>query len=228
LKISPRYFSVFFQNSNKFYVYGGYGIDKITQKKLILNDFYAFDISDIKDSFREITPKGGAEMEGYIFKALRIYDNQIAFFCSDLSRMFIYDIKTETFQRILFKFINPAPRNYFTINLLTDGRIILFGGMDKDTCFEDAFIMQPFTYLNEVHYSWTALDISGPLEKFYNGHASIVLDNNHILIHGGCTSIFDPIVKDNLELDEDELTDRFKILNIYSTYQWIEPIGICL
>jgi hypothetical protein len=226
LKITHRCLSVCFMKGNKFYIYGGYGLNKISQRKMILNDFYIFDITQCEDTLREINAKGGSEMEGQLFKSVQLDNDQIAFMCSDLTKFWIFNTKSEIFTKILFKFTTPCPRSFFALNKLSDGRVILFGGVDLEdkTCFEDVFIMQSFEYYKQIHYSWSALDIAGPLGSFYNGHAMVVLPNDHLLIHGGCSSAFNPISKANTIVKMD-ISNRLKVIDIFNNYRWDEPIS---
>jgi hypothetical protein len=223
LKITHRCLSVCFMKGDKFYVYGGYGFNKVSQKKTILNDLYIFDIKQTDDTLREINTTGGSEMEGKLFKAVNLTDDEIAFMCSDLSKFFIFNTNSEIFTKVSFKFITPYDRNFFTLNRLEDGRIILFGGIDDDMCYQDMFIIQSFEYFNETHYSWRALDIAGPIESSYNGHAMVVLPNDHILINGGCTVPLNPIEKQDNVVKLD-ITNRFKVIDIFNNYKWNEPI----
>src|SRR5690606_16435540 len=87
-------------------------------------------------------------------------------------------------------------------------------------------------------YAWQSIDIYGKVNsqstssnsnmpfKGYNGHASIVLPNEHIFIFGGTQDVFFPVyIKGNVGKEEPIFTHRCKILDIFDTYHWEAPLS---
>jgi hypothetical protein len=273
--ISPRCRSATFMVHNRMYIYGGFGKDRISKKFQILNDMYYYDIGN--QTFKYVITKGGVEMQNYLFKCVRLNEDsenvdnsngskssqekkinininisyKFAFFCSNLSQFFIFDIKTDTFTKIRPKFFVHQPRENFIVEKLSDGRIVLFGGMEEmvpninnlslqeKKCYNEAFVLHSFYYTQgekdeeDFHYTWTDIDLfegyQNIMEEGYNGHASVVLENDHILIFGGTTSPFSPIF--NLESDSkcnQIFTNRLKTIDIFNTYRWLKPESIFL
>jgi hypothetical protein len=252
-EISIRCRQVSFICRRKVFIYGGFGVYKITQKYQILNDLYAFDIDEGSEKTNEIITKGGIDMNNFLFKVIRLTEDrnetddlqkpiQFAFFCSDMTQFFVFDIDTETFTKVMPKFYAHSNRENFSINKLSDGRIILFGGMNETLCFNEAFALISFSYTqkdrygknieDELHYSWNDVDLYGYLnddlqkESGYNGHASIVLPNDHILIFGGTEQSYFPVYNNYKFSNEDPVfTRRFKIIDVFNTYKWDPPLS---
>jgi N-acetylneuraminic acid mutarotase len=230
--ISPRCGHASFIHDNYVYIFGGYGIHKISQKMQILKDFYRFDVDKGVDSLEEILPKGGVDIEEQLYKIIQIDPDkkEYGFFCDDLSKFYILNLNTFNFTKIYSKFVIPTPRENYTLNRLADGRILLFGGMHESDTYKESYVLIRFRYYNEDHYSWNALDVYGPTDEAkdtqngFNGHGSVILSNNHIVIHGGTQNNFNPIFIPKPK-NEPLFTSRLKILDIYNTYNWDKPIG---
>ena len=178
---------------------------------------------------KEVNSKSGIEMNGLLFKAIFLKDNEFAFFSNDMRKMFVYNIQTEIFSKVIVKFVPPPKRTNYTLNRLYDGRLIVFGGMDNEESFKECFILINFAYEQEVHYSWVTLDLFGIIEEATSGHATVVLENNNLLIHGGTKYPHDPIItkfikSDNIKPDilliNPVATRRLKLLNIHESYYW--------
>ncbi len=193
---------------------------------------------DRKEDAKEISPKGGLDLKGDIFKVVRINKtNDYAFFGKELDKIFIFKIEIETFEKLIIRFVTPQPRINYTITALKDDRIILIGGMNDNKCLDDIHFFIPFNYCKERHYTTSRLDVFGSIEKGYNGHAAIVLPNSHILISGGCNYVLDPLrsekekkqkYKDTTLMSSEtliEIPKRLKLLNIFKSYRWELPIG---
>jgi hypothetical protein len=256
--ISSRCRSVIFICRNRLYIYGGFGINKITKKFQILNDLFYFDLDKGTGSTREIIYKGGVDMVNFLFKCVRLTDEeqelldpkktvQFAFFCSDLSLFFIFDTKLETFIKVQPKFFVHGNRENFTVDRLSDGRIILFGGMSDDTCYNEAYSFVPFYYQqkgikedennegikeDDLHYAYNDIDLYGRLidseekESGFNGHASVRLPNDHIFIFGGTEACYFPVFMNNPVVREDpRFTRRSKIIDVFNTYVWDKPLS---
>lgn len=290
--ISNRCRHASFTCRGKLYIYGGFGVNKISQKIQILNDLFVFDIEAGSETTKEITTKGGIDMNNFLFKVVRLtetysddpqeeYRNfrtqpiQFAFFCSDLTQFFIYDVDTETFTKVMPKFFVHQPRENFTVDRLSDGRIVLLGGMNQTegVSYNEAFVLVSFHYtqkdkqsneeVDDIHYSWNDLDLYGVVNEFdreaykaiaysqqnsqkntlnshsniiikssssselmecgYNGHASVVLPNDHILILGGTMECYFPLGSGKNQKDP-MFTRRLKTLDIFNTYQWEKPV----
>jgi hypothetical protein len=256
--ISNRCRSVVFICKNRLYIYGGYGINKITKKYQILNDLFLFDLEKGPESTREVVYKGGVDMVNFLFKCVRLTDEeteesdyrktvQYAFFCSDLSLFFIFDTKSENFIKIQPKFFVHGNRENFTVEKLSDGRIILFGGMNEDSCYNEAYSFVPFYYQqkdnkedqnktgiieDDLHWAWNDLDLYGMIndsdekESGYNGHASILLPNDHIFIFGGTEISYFPVYMNApVPRENPRFTRRCKIIDIFNTYTWDKPLS---
>ena len=252
VSVSPRCRHVSFIHNRKLYIYGGYGYNSITKNTEILHDLCYYHL-DKGNDMKEVVTKGGIEMTNFLFKAIKLHneEDKFAFFCADLTMFFILDLETETFTKVLLKFSVPQFRENFTVDIISDGRIILFGGMNEDECYNEAYSLIKFTYYHKdlikthksnklkiedeekFHYHWHAIDIYGPLEDYkginngYNGHAMICLPNDHLLIHGGTQDAFFPYFtySPNLNGVVPKFTKRLKLLDIFNTYKWESPIS---
>ena len=90
--------------------------------------------------------------------------------------------------------------------------------------FDEVHFFIPFTYYKEKHYTSSRLDLYGKLEGGYNGHASIILENSHILLCGGSDYSYDPINVNVYKKIESEIPKRLKLLNVFYSYKWEIPI----
>lgn len=185
---------------------------------------YYFDL-DKKEDAKVIFPKGSVDLNKSICKVVSIGENNFAFFDHDLSRFFCFDTETESFTKTIVRFVTPSPRTNYTIHPLKDGRIIIIGGMHEDQCYNEVHFLIPFKYDSQKHYTSSRLDIYGSVEGSYNGHASIVLENSHLLISGGSNSAYDPFRSSDYKKFEEEIPKRIKILNIFMSYKWVHPTG---
>ena len=171
---------------------------------------------------------------------------QFAFFCSDLTQFFILDINSETFIKIRPKFFVHSIRENFTVDRLSDGRIILFGGMNESDCYNEGYALNNFYYSQgrsesdethniieeDQHYAWSDIDLNGMLSDEagaspgFNGHASVRLPNDHILIIGGTEESFFPVYVNVPYIGSDpKFTKRCKIIDLFNSYQWDKPLS---
>jgi len=195
----------------------------------VLNDMYFIDIGGKDLVVKDVNSKAGIEMTGQLFKSLLLNDNNYAFFNDDLRKMYVFNVNTEIFTKIIIKFVPPPKRTNYSINRLKDGRIIIFGGMDEEEAFRDCALMINFTFETERSYTWVTLDIYGNLEEGSNGHCAVVLPNNNIYIHGGSRYPYDPIITKYINADNIRneiksigplVSRKSKLLNIHDTYNW--------
>lgn len=172
-------------------------------------------------------------MNGLLFKALLLTENNYAFFSNDLRKMFVYSTQTEIFSKVIIKFVPPPKRTNYSINRLKDGRIIVFGGMDEEESFRESFILINFSFEMEVHYTWVCLDTYGAIEDGTCGHSTVALENNNLLIHGGSKYPFDPVITKFIKIDNinaeimtlnPQVSRRLKLLNIHDSYFWSKKI----
>jgi len=207
-----------------------------------LNDMYQVSIGkDLYDQEYEISDvpaKGILSLGNHLYQVSKNHNNknEIFFFCEDLTKFFIFNLINFTFTKVLIKFSIPEQRSNFTITPLTDGRIILFGGLDYENnkAYYETYQLIKFGYFENSHYLWSDIDVFGTLnDEAFLGHQAILLDNDHILFHGGAKESYNPL-KDYLkfslfDIKQDKkinITSRFKILDVYNTYQWREPLSI--
>jgi hypothetical protein len=185
----------------------------------------------------DIPAKGIIELGSNLYQAINVKENSKEFllFCDDLNKFFIFNISTITFTRILLMFSIPQKRSNYTLSPLSDGRIILFGGLnyENNQVFYDTYQILKFGYNELTHYFYSDIDIFGNLEdEAFLGHQAVVLENDHILIHGGTKELYDPL-KDFIKFSLFEIkreikikvTNRFKILDCFNTYKWQEPLS---
>jgi hypothetical protein len=218
LDITSRCRHTSFINSRKLYIYGGLGIEPTTKQICILNDFHYLDIDS--GIIYQVTSKGGYEMSGKIFKSCKLEkDLEYAFFCEDLSKFFIFNIDTETFTRVEIKFLIPSRREFYTLNLLSDGRVVLLGGSYKDEGYKDIYYLINYSVDKEISWVYSRLDCFGAVQGEMNGHCTMVLSNDQILIHGGTLRSFNPFEPEEIK-HPPEFSSRFQILNLFSSYEW--------
>jgi hypothetical protein len=222
IDITSRCMHTTFLTNGKLYIYGGYGMVKNTNEIKILNDFFYLEISTGK--IAEVTSKGGNEMINKLYKAIPLERNdEIAFITQNLSSFQVFNLETEVFTKIEIKFEVPQIREYFTINLLQDGRLIIFGGCRNDDSFRDIYYLINYTYDQKVFWMWSRMDILGDVHEGYSGHCSLVLENNHILIHGGTERAFDWRSPESTK-HEAGFSNRVQLFDIYSSYEWLQEI----
>jgi len=194
------------------------------------------DLYDQEYEISDVPAKGMLELGNHLYQVVQIPDNkkEVFFFCEDFSKFFMFNLNNITFTHIPVKFSIPEPRSNYTISSLSDGRIILFGGLDydNDRAYYETYQLIKFGYFEHSHYLWGDIDVFGTLnDEPFVGHQAVVLDNDHILIHGGAKQNYDPLkdyIKFSLfDLKKDmkiNITSRLKILDVYNTYQWREPL----
>jgi hypothetical protein len=194
---------------------------------------------DNEDSYKisDIPAKGIIELGSELYKAISIKENskEFFFFCENLDKFFIFNASTITFTRISLMFSIPLKRTNYTLSPLSDGRIILFGGSNYDTnqVYYDTYQILKFGYNELTRYFYSDIDVFGNLEdEAFIGHQAVVLDNDHVLIHGGTKELYDPLrdyIKFSLfEINREDkinVTNRFKILDCFNTYKWQDPIS---
>ena len=168
-------------------------------------------------------------MTGQLFKSLYLNEKNFAFFNNDLRKMYVFNVDTEIFSKIIIKFVPPPKRINYSLSALKDGRIILFGGMDEEETFKDCSILVNFTFETERNYTWVTLDTYGALEEGFNGHCAVALPNNNLYIHGGSRYPYDPIITKYINSDNIRneikafgplISRRSKLLNIHDSYNW--------
>ena len=161
VNISNRCKHVCFLYKRKMYIYGGYGLN-ISNNIQILNDFYYLDLDSGKTV--EVLAKGGMEMINFLFHITQINDHDIAFFHKDLSKFFVFDISNEIFTKVDITLNVPSNRSCFTVNKLSDNRIILIGGMNEDECYSDVFILNSYDLGKSQVWAWCPFDTNGKYE----------------------------------------------------------------
>ena len=200
---------------------------------------YRIDIKSKKSgAIEELHPKGGIDMKGKIFKSVRLDYNSYAFFTNQFDHFYIFKVFEVEFTKINIILFQPLPRDNYTLHRLSDGRIVFMGGANKETCFHDAFYLMEYSYENgkEVQYGWNSIDVFGVIgsneennhvnvtsNNGYFGHASILLENDNILIHGGTQMEYDYInILIDLKLNNVNpiYTNRFKLLDISNSYKF--------
>jgi len=175
---------------------------------------------DIKSGLiNEISAKGGIDMVGKLFKAVHMEGNMYAFFTNQFDHFFIYNILELEFARINIMLFQPLPRENYVCHRMSDGRIIFFGGGNKDKCFNDAFYLMEYSFDEKVQFGWNSIDTFGSKEEGYYGHASAILENDNILIHGGTKRQYDNIEFKNNQFDP-LYNKRFKIIDITNSYKY--------
>ncbi len=205
------------------------GVNKVTKKVQILNDFYFMDLET--GTVKEVMSRGGAEMIGSLYKIINTDKNEYSFFNNDLSRFFSFNVDTETFTKVNIRYNSPSNRSNYTINKLSDGRIIIFGGFNGNKEYHEIYYLSSFSFDKQTLWGWSYIDTFGAIDDGYNGHTAVVLKNDNLLIHGGSNNTFDPF-KGSLKNSElivsnvgssnfnPNITNRFKLLNIFESYRW--------
>ncbi len=187
----------------------------------MLNDFLCLDLKTGLVS--EITAKGGFEMFGKIFKAIQLEGDNYAFFSDVFDHFFIFNLLEKEFTKVEIMLFQPLPRENYIVHKFPDGRVMFFGGGNKEKCYNDLFYLMEYSFDEKIHYGWNSIDTFGSKEEGYFGHASILLQNDNILIHGGVKRSFDIInIKQN-QFDP-HYTKRFKIIDITNNYKYVKSI----
>ena len=175
--------------------------------------------------------RGGGEMFGSLYKIINMEKNEYSFFNNDLSKFYTFNVENETFVKVNIRYNSPSNRSNYTINKLSDGRIIIFGGYEGKKTYHEIYYLNSFSFDKQVLWGWSFIDTFGAIDEGYNGHATVVLNNDNLLIHGGSNNTFDPfqgslknseLIVSNVGSSSfnPQITNRFKLLNIYESYRW--------
>ena len=158
-------------------------------------------------------------MIGKIFKSVQLDYNSFAFFTAQFDHFFIYKILELEFVKVEIMLFQPLPRENYVIHKLSDGRIFFFGGANKDKSFNDAFYLMEYSYDEKIQYGWNSIDTFGSKDEGYFGHASVLLENDNILVQGGAKKLYDNINVKTNQFDPC-YTKRLKIIDIANNYKY--------
>ena len=158
-------------------------------------------------------------MTNNLYKAITLDSFSVAFFGNHFDHFFIYKVADLEFVRINVILYCPLPRENFVCHKLPDGRILFFGGGNKEKCYNDAFYLMEYIIEENIQFGWNSIDTFGAREEGYYGHASLLLPNDNLLIHGGTKRAYDNINTKENQWDP-LFTNRFKIVDITKSYKY--------
>jgi hypothetical protein len=87
----------------------------------------------------------------------------------------------------------PCARCYHTAVTVDDAMIVVFGGNDVDSTFNDVFVLRTAS-LNEK-WTWERMSVTGEIPRARTGHTATMVSSRHMMVVGG----WDPV---NGESDE--------------------------